>query len=186
MVIEHKEPLMRETLYRVLNEGGIAIVPGDTIYGFIGKYPQTESKIRSVKGREEGKPFLVLVDNETLDALTNQDIPDELRGFWPGPLTLIVTLKDGVGTIAVRIPNDELQLELIHRLKCPLYSTSVNRSGKYPLNNIKSIIAEFETEVDLVVDGGDITEDMPSTIIDITKHPYRLIREGAIKPDLPV
>ena len=184
MIIPYKNPKMFDTLFNVLERDGVAILPGDTIYGFVGKYPITEKRIRSIKGREEGKPFLVLVDYEILSKLTDQEIPAELKHFWPGPLTLIVRCKYAEGTIAVRIPKDKVQMDLIQRLKMPLFSTSVNRSGELPLNDIHGIIKEFEDKVDLIVDGGNIKEGEPSTIIDITQHPYKLVREGAVKPDL--
>lgn len=164
------------------------IVPCDTIYGFVGRVPYSDQAIRNIKGRGEKKPFLILIDTPSISEFSNQILPNSLLSYWPGPLTVIVRTnekwqKRGVESVALRYPNDPWLLSLISEAKTPIYSTSCNRSGKPALNTIEAIIAEFGEEVPLIVEAGKI-EGAASTIIDCTKEPYTLLREGALKIDL--
>jgi len=173
------------SLIETLSGGGIAIAPCDTIYGIVGRAPDTESRIRGVKGRDETNPFLVLIGSlDQLESVATQPLDDELAALWPGPVTFI--LSRGEGTAAVRLPADPFLREVVVKVGAPIYSTSVNRSGEPPLGAIDRIVAEFEDAVDLVIDGGDLHGRTPSTILDVTKRPYRIIRQGAgaIPPEL--
>ena len=64
---------------------------------------------------------------------------------------------------------------------CPIYSTSVNRSGSPVLSKVKDIVEEFETDVSLIVDGGDSMSSVPSTIVKLTDDGYEVVRDGVIK-----
>lgn len=184
MLLSYRDPQLTEKVSRILARGGIVIMPCDTIYGFVGKFPDADGRIRSVKGRGETKPFLVLSTEELLTNLTYQQIPGDLKKYWPGPLTMILKGKSAGETVAVRVPKDPVLLRLIEAAGSPIFSTSVNRSGESPLNRIAEIIDEFEGEVDLVVDGGDIVGGSPSTIVDATSRPFRILRRGSL--DLPI
>lgn len=161
------------------------IAPCDTIYGFLGIVPQSDLLIRQIKGREEIKPFLRLISDPDISSFSNQIIPDWVNLYWPGPLTLIVKLKDELvideksPTVAIRYPNDPWLLDLLKICGQMLYSTSVNRAGEPALNQIDSIISEFGDEVDLIIDGGNINGDA-STIIDLSSLPYRVLRQGSL------
>jgi len=178
MVIRKKDPLAVETSAGILREGGIVILPCDTIYGINGLFPETDSRIRSIKGRGETKPFLRLIRLKDVPAVSSSPIPPELLGLWPGPLTLIVACEDGE-TAGIRVPRDPFIQEILEILGKPLISTSVNRSGSPAVEQIREIIDQFEDEVDLIVDDGDREGALPSTILDITGFPYRIIRAGA-------
>jgi len=86
----------------------------------------------------------------------------------------------GEGSVALRVPADPRLRLLLQRLDRPLYSTSVNRSGQPALWRITDILGEFETGVDLVVDAGDLPGRLPSTIVDVSQHPFRVLRQGAL------
>src|SRR6056297_4106903 len=104
MILPYKARGMTNRVIEIVSEGGVVIMPCDTIYGFIGRYPDTDLRIRTIKGRGETKPFLVLSSKAHLKSLTNQKIPEKFSRYWPGPLTLILTAKTGGKTVAVRIP----------------------------------------------------------------------------------
>ncbi len=89
-------------------------------------------------------------------------------------------MKDG-GTLALRVPAEAWLRELIAGLGRPLISTSVNRAGKPALWRAADIIAEFESAVDLVLDGGDLPDAEPSTIVDASSRPCRILRQGAFR-----
>jgi L-threonylcarbamoyladenylate synthase len=180
MRTEIDDPKLLDALVEVLQSTGVVIMPCDTIYGFVGAAPDTEGKIRELKGRQE-KSFLRLIpDLKWLSRYTSSVLPKELKSYWPGALTVIFPAKSE-GTIALRIPDDPLLLQLMRRLNRALFSTSVNTSGKPALWRIQDIYSAFEGKVDLVVAAGDRPEGVPSTIVDITETPFRLLRRGAVE-----
>ncbi len=148
----------------------------DTIYGFVGRFPDTEEKIQSIKGRNQ--PLLVLVSevSELLDlGIDNLEYP--ALSLWPGPYTFIFETKSS-STIACRIPEDHRLRSLISDVGKPLYSTSVNRTGQPAMNNPQEINAEFGNEVALIEDSGMRLGQLPSTIVDLTCNPHRILRQG--------
>jgi L-threonylcarbamoyladenylate synthase len=176
------DPNLFDVLADILESEGVVIMPCDTIYGIVGMAPTTDGKIRKLKGRQE-KSFLHLIpDPSWLPRYTGSGLPGELESYWPGALTVIFPAKQK-GTVALRIPDDPLLLKVMTRLGRALFSTSVNTSGKPALWRIRDILSAFESRVDLVVDAGDRPQGIPSTIVDITEKPFRLLRRGAI--DLP-
>jgi L-threonylcarbamoyladenylate synthase len=156
-------------------------MPCDTIYGLVGSAPDTEARIRAIKGRGEDKPFLQLVaDRSWVARVSPSEVPASLATHWPGPLTVILPALDG-GTVAVRVPDSAFLRGILEAVGRPLLSTSVNRAGKPALWKIGEIVKEFESEVDLVIDGGDLPGVRPSTIVDATVVPYRVVRQGALE-----
>ncbi len=180
MVIGVNNPSAFQNLIQVLKKCGIAIMPCDTIYGIVGIVPDTEKKIRIIKEREANKPFIRLLDSTTwLQDITATDLPDSLREFWPGPLTLIFPAKRG-GTVALRVPRDPLLLKTLEEVGKPLFSTSVNLCGREAMWRIKDIVRVFRKKVDLILDAGDLPGSASSTILDITSKPFRIVRQGAL------
>jgi len=157
------------------------VVPCDTIYGLVGVAPDTDARIRAIKGRGDGRPFLRLVaDASWVVALTGREAPPPLARHWPGPLTLVLPEAAG-GTVALRVPGAVWLRDLLASLGRPLLSTSVNRSGGEALWRVAEIVADFERDVDLVVDGGDLPAGVVSTIVDATSRPFRVLRPGALE-----
>jgi L-threonylcarbamoyladenylate synthase len=182
MVIEKNDPKLFPLLLKILKNKGIGILPCDTIYGIVGVAPATKAKIGKIKGRSLQKSFLELIPSiDWLKEYTLQTLPHEFVPYWPGPLTLIFKGKKGKEKVALRIPEDEILIDLLLSLQLPLYSTSVNFSGQDYLWKIADIIRIFEKKVDIIVDGGDLPDLSPSTIVDITVTPYKLVRQGALK-----
>ncbi|MBE0573261.1 MAG: threonylcarbamoyl-AMP synthase [Ignavibacteriaceae bacterium] len=173
--------------------GKIFIYPTDTIYG-IGGNPFDENvvkRISEIKGRNEKKQFIwLLSDFENLmnyvDVLYNTHL-DFLQKIWPAPVTIILNLnartKEIINqdTIAVRIPQNDFCLNLLKEISRPLISTSVNKSGEDPINQIDQIVQKFSPHVDAFLFQSDSTERKSSTIVDLTSKQPKLIREGSIK-----
>jgi L-threonylcarbamoyladenylate synthase len=175
------DPTLPSRALEVLAGGGVVIMPCDTIYGIVGVAPASEVRIRLLKGREQ-KSFLQLIASaDWLSRFTDLRLPKALEALWPGPLTLIVPARSAAGTLALRVPDDPLLRELLQELQQPLYSTSVNRTGEPPLWRIPDIAEAFEELVDLVVDAGDLQGRLPSTILDVTARPFRILRQGALE-----
>lgn len=173
--------------------GGIFIYPTDTIYGF-GANPFNEEakmKIGKVKGRDEWKRYIFLVESvETLQKYADLDSEnhiDFLLSIWPNPISVVLNLNAPTSTIlkaktgAFRVPNNRFCIKLLSELSMPLISTSVNRTGNPPVNEPSLIIEEFGNEVDAVFYSSVKSYFEASTVIDLTRGSIQMIREGKFK-----
>ena len=180
----------------ILKSGKIAILPTDTVYGFSGIVDlkgqnvfNTDSAIRTIKGRSERKPLICLLPDVTeLKKYTDDIIPQKILNAWPGALTLIVHIREDnplafrATTLAFRIPGDEWIRDVIAQCGAPIYSTSVNRSGNPVLENIEEIEKEFSDDVDLIVRDGNKNGAKPSTLVALEKDgEITILRQGAVQ-----
>jgi L-threonylcarbamoyladenylate synthase len=168
-----------ETIVRVLSNGDLAIVPCDTIYGIVGKAVDTHESLRMVKGRPEDKPFIQLATLAMVKQRIAGLLDSAIEACWPGPLTAILDDVSGAKT-AFRVPADDFLQEVLERLRQPLYSTSVNFSGEPALLDFESIAERFSDRVALIVKSGERQGTIPSTIIDATAKPFKLVRQGVL------
>lgn len=165
----------------------IVIVPTDTVYGFSGIVPETESKIRQIKGRAETKPFIQLIaEPSDVYKYTDCVIPKRIYNLWPDSITVIVEVKpefriNGQSTVAFRCPKDEWLRKVIKEAEFPLFSTSVNKSGCPILDKESEIEQIFGIEADLIVLDGDKINSVPSTIVKIDGETVTVIRQGTVK-----
>jgi L-threonylcarbamoyladenylate synthase len=159
-----------------LRAGGVALLPTDTIYGLhaVASNEAAVAKIASIKGREEGKRFVVIA--ASVDQLLDYGaaVPELLRSIWPAPLTAIVPHSGG--NVAVRIPDVGWLRELLERTG-PLISTSANRSGEPPVCQPQTLASDLQDQIDFVLDAGP-REGEPSAIVDFTGSSPRIVREG--------
>jgi L-threonylcarbamoyladenylate synthase len=178
----------------VIQAGGVIVYPTETLYG-IGANAwdgAAIAKVRAIKQREGPKPILVVIKDEQQLAMLTNTISEEARAviakFWPGPLTLVFRatkevpdlLSQGSGTIGVRIPSSPFCLRLLALCGCPLTSTSANLSGGPALHAVKDIRRAIPRGVDLFLDAGDLRPTLPSTVLDVTVSPPRILRAGVI------
>jgi L-threonylcarbamoyladenylate synthase len=160
----------------VLRAGGVALLPTDTIYGLHASAMnhQAVARVRSMKERDDHKPFVTIAASaEQLEKIV-ATIPDVLREIWPAPLTAI--LASGETTIAARVPDLTWLRALLDRTG-PLISTSANRSGDPPITTPEMLAGELLEGLDAVLDAGP-RQGQPSTIVDFTGDEPRLVREG--------
>ena len=189
LLIDKAAPDSIEKTAEILKEGGVVIIPTDTVYGFSSTVSlsgltrqshTTDDRIRAIKGRAETKPMIQLIaKTEDLAKYTSDNVPANLLQKWPGALTIIVNDKRG-GTTAFRCPGDEWLRKVIADCGSPIYSTSVNRSGQPVLDQESAIIKEFAGEVDLIVTDGDKKGAKPSTIVSITDGQIKVVRQGTV------
>jgi L-threonylcarbamoyladenylate synthase len=169
-------------------------VPTDTFYALAAN-PFREaalSRIFALKQRAPEKPLLLLVDGPAMLGQLASEVPNTARrlmeNFWPGPLTIVFPgqpqlprlLTAGTGTVGVRQPRHDLVCRLITALGFPITGTSANRSGRPPLTKAAEVDRELGDEVDLILDAGECPGGRPSTIIDMSVSPPRLVRAGAV------
>ena len=178
----------------IIENGGVIIFPTDTVYG-IGCNPYDANavkKIYEIKSREKIKSLPVLASSiEIVKQITIIDEFTEkiIKKYWPGPLTLILKLKDKnlkkslnlEDKIAVRIPNSVCTLKLLNKCNL-LVGTSANVSGDSSFTNPQECMKNVKN-YDVFVDGGTITSKGESTIIEIENEKIHIIREGALKKE---
>jgi len=178
----------------IIENGGVVIFPTDTVYG-IGCNPYDSNavkKIYEIKSREKIKSLPVLASS--IQIVKEISIIDEftekiIKKYWPGPLTLILKLKDKnlkkslnlEDKIAVRIPNSECTLKLLNKCNL-LVGTSANISGDSSFTDPQECMKNVKN-YDVFVDGGTITSKGESTIIEIKNEKIHIIREGALKKE---
>ena len=178
----------------VVRARGVIAYPTDTFYG-LGADPRDPEAVRrifAIKGREAGQPILLLLhDRSEVAAWASAVTPSAERlmdRFWPGPLTLVFPaaphvlpeLTGGGGTIGLRVPGNELTRELLRHLGRALTGTSANRSGGRDPRTVEEVMREVGDRVDLILDGGVTTGNRPSTVVDVTVEPPRIIRQGIL------
>ncbi|MCR4676499.1 MAG: L-threonylcarbamoyladenylate synthase [Sphaerochaetaceae bacterium] len=176
MILNKANPETIQTLSTLMADGAVVVLPCDTIYGLCAIYGIGEKPLKEIKGRDAAKPFLVLATKEQAKKLAGK-IPQKILDGWPAPFTAILEKEDG-STIGIRVPDDPFLQKLLEKLGSPVYSTSVNMSGEPTLVDFHSICNRFEALVDCLVRGPEIQGKVASTIIDATKRPFKVIRQG--------
>ena len=179
---------------RIISEGGVIAFRTDTFYG-LGADPfnaTAVAKIRELKGREENKPILLLLaDASVADrfiADRSKQFEEVARKFWPGPLTIVgravanlpAEITAGTGTVGVRVPANNGVRDLVRQCGGALTATSANPSGSEPARSAKEVFDYFGDQIDFILDGGEVTATEPSTVLDVTMSPPRVLREGAV------
>ena len=169
----------KEEVVMRLKRGEVGIIPSDTIYGISSLVDdEAMERIYEIKERPQSKKLIVLSDKASLESL-GLIVPDSIMALWPSPLTVILPTKEGE-TLAVRVPDDKYLLTLLSETG-PLFSTSVNISGKPSLETFEEIYPVFSDRVDFIVRKENIVKGESSTLLDATKKPCRVIRQGAYK-----
>ena len=191
---EHiSEESMREVA-EILRLGGMIAYPTETVYG-LGGDPLDRGVIRRIhdlKGRGDGKPFLLLVGSESSIKPYVREIPDPavrlMERFWPGPLTLVFLaseslsspVKDNNGKIGLRLSSDPVCAALLRAFGKPLISTSANPSGREPARSVRGVLSYFPTGLDAILDAGERRGMIPSTLVDVSLPIPRLLRKGPV------
>ena len=181
---------------RIIGAGGVIAFRTDTFYGLGADplNPDAIRKIRELKGREDRKPILLLISDESeVDRFIQQSAFFKVvaHGHWPAPLTLIgasrpelpIELTSGTNSLGIRLPDDENVRALVRACGGALTATSANVSGEPPARTAKEVANYFPQGIDLIIDGGEVTAIEPSTVLDVSKSEPRLVREGAVSRD---
>jgi L-threonylcarbamoyladenylate synthase len=179
---------------QILLRGGIIAFPTETFYGLAADALNEGAlkKIFQVKGREEGKPLLLLVaDKNWLKGLVQNISPLAERlmdRFWPGPLTLVFNaspqlsplLTADTGKIGVRLSPHPVTQALVQAVGRAITGTSANLSGQPGTLTAREVFQSLGESLDAVLDGGKTAGGPGSTVLDVSDPPPRIIREGMI------
>lgn len=196
MYIELKEKdfTKLEEPAQIIKNGGIVVFPTETVYGIGANALNAEAvkKIYEIKKRPLSKPITLLVNSIDMIERVAKDItPFEyaiIKKFFPGPLTIILQKKDvvpdivtsGGSTVGIRMPANEIALELINRAGVPLATPSANISDKPSKTNIKDVMSDFPEGVDCFIDGGKSKIGVASTIVQVIDGVPHILRQGII------
>jgi len=181
-----------------VRDGGVIAYPTETVYGLGANpfHPQAVARIFDIKGRDAGKGLILLVrgrdDLTTLVAEIPACAETLINAFWPGPLTLVFrarpdlppALLGGRDTVALRHSDHPIAGQLLNAFGGPLTSTSANRSGQPPAQSALEASAALGDALDFILDGGPSVDHRPSTLLDVSKTPCILLREGRIARDV--
>ena len=178
----------------VLRRGGVVALPTDTFYALAVRVDDAEAlvRLRAAKGRAGDKPLPVLVAGLAQAEALSGGLPEAARRlatrWWPGPLTLVVpappglpaALTAGTGTVGLRAADHAAVAALLAAYGEPITGTSANRAGARPPLSADEVEAGLGSAVDLLLDGGEARGGEPSTVVDCTTEPVRVLREGAL------
>ena len=182
---------------RALQRDLLVAIPTETVYGLAARAssPSAVKKIFVVKGRPIGHPLILHVANKQDLSLWSQELSNNARllaeKYWPGPLTIIVKRNDkvcdeitgGRDTVAIRCPNHPVATELLIRLTDAIVAPSANHFGKVSPTSARHVAEDFGDEISVILDGGECSIGVESTIIDCTTEPPQILRAGAISAD---
>ena len=177
--------------------GGLVAVPTETVYGLAGNGldEKAVAEIYEVKGRPEVKPLSLMVHDAASMERYCENVPPQTytlaKKFWPGPLTIVMKAKPcvpeivraGGETVGLRCPDHPLTLELLEKSGVPFAAPSANPSGEPSPKNADSVLKYFDGKIDAVLDGGECGIGCESTLIDLSRTPYRILRQGALPAD---
>lgn len=186
-----------DELVGIMRGGGLIAVPTETVYGLAGNGldEKAVAEIYEVKGRPEVKPLSLMVHDAASMERYCENVPPQAhtlaKKFWPGPLTIVMKAKPcvpeivraGGETVGLRCPDHPLTLELLEKSGVPFAAPSANPSGEPSPKNADSVLKYFDGKIDAVLDGGECGIGCESTLIDLSRTPYRILRQGALPAD---
>ncbi len=178
----------------IICAGGLVAVPTETVYGLAGNGMDEKAveKIYEVKGRPAIKPLSLMVASPEEIGRYAVDVPEAAKAlaekFWPGPLTIVLKanpdipeiVRAGGDTIGLRCPDHALTLQALREAGVPFAAPSANLSGAPSPKTAGDVLKVFDGVIDAVIDGGACTLGRESTILDMSKKPYRVLRQGAL------
>lgn len=185
-----------EKVVIILKEGGIAIIPTDTVYGIVCDALEEDAvkRVYELKHRDFSKPMIILVsDYDMLQKYTkniNYLQKNLMDTYFPGPITIILEKEEtipnivtsGKKEVGVRIPNNTTLREIIKSLGHPIIATSANISSNKTITNIDILEEEIKEKVDYIYDGGTL-DGYASTIVKVDDK-ISILRDGDLSEDI--
>lgn len=181
---------------KVFKNGGIVIFPTDTAFGIGCRIDNKDAveRLFEIRRRPKTKAVPVLFDTIDMARKYVREIPQKaeslMKKYWPGALTIILCcnrvnvpllVRGGGETLGVRIPNHKIIREIISKVGVPILGPSANFSGEKTPYSFKELDKKLIRLVDFVVSGETGGGKMASTVIDCSRKPWKIIREGATK-----
>lgn len=183
---------------RLIDAGELVAFPTETVYGLGADALRAEAaaKIYAAKGRPSDNPLIIHIAEFDDLARVADDVPPQAKiladAFWPGPLTMILNKKrevpdattGGLQTVAVRMPNHPVALELIKRSGCLIAAPSANASGRPSPTEAAHVQQDLSGRIAMILDGGAVGIGIESTIVDLTEEVPMILRPGYITQEM--
>lgn len=180
----------------LLRAGGIVAVPTETVYGLAANAanPEAVAAIFAAKGRPADHPLIVHIASAEDLALWATQIPDDAytlaAALWPGPLTMLLKkapnvtslVTGGLNTIGIRVPAHPVLQHLLQSSGLGLAAPSANPYKQLSPTSAAQVMSKLDGKIDAVLDGGDCSIGLESTIVDLTSDVVRIVRVGPIAP----
>ncbi len=177
-----------------LEAGGVVMHPTETCYGLAVDIFNQEAleKLYRIKGRDAKKPISILVDSFGMAqefGLFSEKALELAQRYWPGPLSIVVPRKKSLPEflnpeedfVSIRFSADAFSTDMVEELGRPVTTTSANLSGQEPLYIADvSSFGALKSEVALLVDGGEISKNSPSTVVKVDGDMIEVLRQGDI------
>jgi L-threonylcarbamoyladenylate synthase len=169
----------------ILRGGGLVAFPTETVYGLGARadLPEAVQALLAVKGRPAEKRMAVLVSGVADAVRLAGSLGAAARAlaekFWPGPVTVVVPAPDGE-TLGLRCPEPQATRRLVRETGAPVFAPSANPTGKPPARSAREVLDYFEGRIDAVLDGGEATFGVGSTVVLVEPDGVRVLREGAV------
>ena len=178
----------------VLAGGGVVALATETVYGLAVDASNLTAlrRVNPLKDKAELSPILLLLADRLQVAQVSDDLPATFDAlvdrFWPGPLTLVIRASSGVpreitggrDTVAVRVSGSALPRRLAAGLGRPISGVSANLTGRLPCRTAGEVARSFPEGLDMILDGGPAPGGVSSTIVDLSRTPAQVLREGLV------
>lgn len=182
---------------RIIKRGGLVAFPTETVYGLgaDGLNPIAVAKIFEAKERPTFNPLILHISDKSwlikFSTTQNEKIERLIDKFWPGPLTLVLPKTDlvpeivtsGNPTVAVRMPDHPVALQLIEASGTPIAAPSANRFGHLSPTEASHVAKYLGDKVDMILDGGKSSVGVESTIIEFYENEFYLLRPGGLSKE---
>lgn len=177
-----------DNIATALQNGKVGVIPTDTQYGLVASASNVMAvkKLYSLKKRDTNPGTIIAADIEQLVTLgLKRSYMKPVAGYWPNPISIIIPTHElaylhlGKGGLAVRIPKNDNLLALLSKTG-PLLTSSANHPGEKPAGTIAEARKYFGEAVDFYVDGGNLGDRLPSTVIRIVDDAVEVVRAGAV------
>jgi L-threonylcarbamoyladenylate synthase len=182
-----------EIAAKYIQEGKLVAFPTETVYGLGANAfnPLAVAKIFELKERPSFDPLIIHIADlrqlEKLVLLIDDRVYQLAEKFWPGPLTMVLPksnivpdiVTSGLSTVGIRMPDNEIALELIRKSDCPIAAPSANKFGRISPTTAAHVKKQLP-KVDFILEGGKTTVGIESTIITLTDNGFQILRNGII------
>ena len=193
-ILSGDDPMAIDEAVRTLKEDSLVAIPTETVYGLAARAssPNAIKKIFTIKGRPTEHPLILHIAKIQDLPLWSSELSNDAHvlaeKYWPGPLTLVVRrnnkvcdeITGGRDTVAIRCPSHPITTELLIRLGDAIVAPSANRFGKVSPTSALHVAEDFADEINVILDGGECSIGVESTIIDCTTNPPQILLAGAI------
>ncbi len=184
------DPALIEGIAKLCLEGKIVAIPTETVYGLAvcAQIPAAVERLSWIKKRPSDNPFTYAEDSaeeaiERYFAILTPFGYRLIERFWPGPLTVVYYSRNNHQRCGVRVVAHPVAQEILRAIKQEVFLPSANISGEKEALSAQEVEDIFNAQIDLIVESEpELIYGRPSTVVDLTLHPFKILREGVVSP----